>query len=125
MLAAALQAEVAAYVEQFRDEVDEAGHRLVVRNGYHAPREMTTAAGAVPVKQPRVNDKRIDKATGERKRFSSAAYRCTDLASPTPRTRASAARSMRNKPRKPPYSASRRWATSVTGSPRVPVDKYR
>jgi hypothetical protein len=27
MLAAALQAEVAAYVEQFRDEVDEAGHR--------------------------------------------------------------------------------------------------
>ena len=30
MLAAALQAEVAAYVEQFRDEVDEAGHRRVV-----------------------------------------------------------------------------------------------
>jgi hypothetical protein len=27
MLAAALQAEVAAYVEQFRDEVDEAGYR--------------------------------------------------------------------------------------------------
>ncbi|HEX8769969.1 MAG TPA: IS256 family transposase [Acidimicrobiales bacterium] len=72
MLAAALQAEVAAYVEQFRDEVDEAGHRLVVRNGYHAPREVTTAAGAVPVKQPRVNDKRIDEATGERQRFSSA-----------------------------------------------------
>jgi transposase-like protein len=33
---------------------------------------VTTAAGAVPVKQPRVNDKRIDEATGERKRFSSA-----------------------------------------------------
>ena len=72
MLAAALQAEVAAYVEQFRGEVDEAGHRRAVRNGYHAPREVTTAAGAVPVKQPRVNDKRIDEATGERKRFSSA-----------------------------------------------------
>ena len=72
MLAAALQAEVAAYVEQFRDEVDEAGHRRVVRNGHHAPQEVTTAAGAVPVKQPRVNDKRIDEATGERKRFSSA-----------------------------------------------------
>ena len=54
MLPAALQAEVAAYVEQFRDEVDEVGHRLVVRNGYHAPREVTTAAGAVSVKQPRV-----------------------------------------------------------------------
>jgi putative transposase len=44
----------------------------VVRDGYHAPREVTTAAGAVPVKQPRVNDKRIDPVTGERMRFSSA-----------------------------------------------------
>ena len=63
MLAAALQAEVAAYVEAFAHEVDEAGHRLVVRNGYHAEREVTTAAGAVPVRQPRVNDKRIDEVT--------------------------------------------------------------
>ncbi len=47
MLAAALQAEVAAYVERFAGEVDEHGHRLVVRNGYHAAREVTTAAGAV------------------------------------------------------------------------------
>ena len=72
MLAAALQAEVAAYVEAFVHEVNEAGHRLVVRNGYHAEREVSTAAGAVPVRQPRVNDKRIDEATGERERFSSA-----------------------------------------------------
>ena len=36
MLAAALQAEVAAYIEQFADVRDEDGHRLVVRNGYHA-----------------------------------------------------------------------------------------
>jgi len=33
MLAAALQAEVAAYVDAHRDEVDEQGHRLVVRTG--------------------------------------------------------------------------------------------
>ena len=33
MLAAALQAEVAAYVEQFADVLDEDGHRMVVRNG--------------------------------------------------------------------------------------------
>ena len=46
MLAAALQAEVAAYVEAFADEVDEAGQRMVVRNGHHQPREVTTAAGA-------------------------------------------------------------------------------
>jgi len=72
MLAAALLAEVAAYVEAHRQEVDENGHRLVVRNGFHDPREVATSAGAVPVRQPRVNDKRIDEATGERKRFSSA-----------------------------------------------------
>ena len=72
MLAAALLAEVAAYVEAHRHEVDEDGRRLVVRNGFHDPREVATAAGAVPVRQPRVNDKRIDETTGERKRFSSA-----------------------------------------------------
>lgn len=71
MLAAALQAEVAAYVDQFADQVDENGHRLVVRNGYHHEREVLTAAGAVAVKAPRVNDKRIDPDTAERQRFSS------------------------------------------------------
>ena len=72
MLAAALRAEVAAYIDAHAGQVDEDGHRLVVRNGYHAEREVTTAAGAVPVRAPRVNDKRIDEDTGERKRFSSA-----------------------------------------------------
>lgn len=72
MLAAALQAEVAAYIDQFADEVDKCGRRLVVRNGYHTERDVLTAAGAVTVKAPRVNDKRIDPDTGERQRFSSA-----------------------------------------------------
>ena len=72
MLAAALRAEVAAYVERFAGQCDEDGHRLVVRNGYHAEREVLTAAGAVTVKAPRVNDKRTDPVTGERQRFSSA-----------------------------------------------------
>jgi transposase-like protein len=72
MLAEALKAEVDAYIAAFADERDQAGHRLVVRNGYHAPREILTAAGAVEVKAPRVNDKRVEETTGERKRFSSA-----------------------------------------------------
>ena len=72
MLAAALQAEVVAYIDAHAGEVDEAGHRLVVRNGFHQPREVITAAGAVPVRAPRVNDKRIDAETGERRRFCSA-----------------------------------------------------
>jgi len=44
MLAAALEAEVAAYVGQFAGQVDEDGRRLVVRNGYHRQREVLTAA---------------------------------------------------------------------------------
>jgi transposase-like protein len=72
MLAAALQAEVAAYVAAHAGELDEQGRRLVVRNGYHAEREVTTAAGAVPVRQPRVNDKRTDPISGQRRRFASA-----------------------------------------------------
>jgi putative transposase len=60
MLAAALFGEVAAYVEAHRDAVDAQGHRLVVRNGFHQARQVTTAAGAVAVRQPRVNDQRID-----------------------------------------------------------------
>ena len=72
MLAAALKAEVAAYVEQFADHLDEDGRRLVVRNGYHREREVLTAAGAVSVTAPRVNDRRVDPDSGERLRFSSA-----------------------------------------------------
>lgn len=72
MLAEALQAEVDAYIAQFVGERDEHGHRLVVRNGHHEPREVLTSAGAVEVTAPRVNDKRTDPDTGERQRFSSA-----------------------------------------------------
>jgi transposase-like protein len=72
MLAAALRAEVDAYVAEFAAEVDGDGRRLVVRNGYHRQRQVMTSSGAVEVVAPRVNDKRIDPATGERARFSSA-----------------------------------------------------
>ena len=72
MLAAALQAEVDAYIEQIAGERDQEGRRLVVRNGSAEPRTMLTSAGAVEVTAPRVNDKRTDPGTGERLRFSSA-----------------------------------------------------
>lgn len=70
MLACALEAEVEAYVEAARGERDEQGHALVVRNGYANEREILLGAGAVMVKAPRVNDKRID-ADGNRRKFSS------------------------------------------------------
>lgn len=69
MLAEAVHTEVEAYLARFREELDEHGHRLVVRNGYHQPREVTTTAGPVEVTMPRVNDKRVDPDTGERQRF--------------------------------------------------------
>src|SRR5437764_15292322 len=72
MLAEALQAEVDAYIAAHAAERDGNGRRLVVRNGYHQSREILTSAGAVEVTVPRVNDKRTDPDTGERKRFSSA-----------------------------------------------------
>src|SRR6266508_2716975 len=56
MLAVALQAEVSAYIDAHAEEVDENGHRLVVRNGHHNEREVITAAGPVPVRAPRVNE---------------------------------------------------------------------
>jgi transposase-like protein len=72
MLAEALQAEVDAYIAAHAAERDEDGRRLVVRNGSHQSREVLTSAGAVEVTVPRVNDRRTDPDTGERKRFSSA-----------------------------------------------------
>jgi putative transposase len=71
MIATALEAEVADYVERFADDRGEDGKRLVVRNGRARERKVTIGSGTVPVQAPRVNDKRIDEETGERRRFSS------------------------------------------------------
>ena len=70
MIAAALEAEVEEYVGSFVDEVDEDGKRLVVRNGRARERRVTVGSGTVPVRAPRVNDKRLDEE-GERQKFSS------------------------------------------------------
>jgi len=57
-LIAGLEAEVADYIERHTGLVDEAGHRLVVRNGKAAERGLMTGAGSLPVRAPRVNDRR-------------------------------------------------------------------
>ena len=58
MLATALEAEVSEYIEKFKTEVDDEGHRLVVRHGYGKSRTITTSVGNLTLKAPRVNDKR-------------------------------------------------------------------
>ena len=72
MLAVALEEEVAAYVAAHAGELDEHGYRLVRRNGHARKRVLITGAGQVPVTAPRVDDRRIDPATGTKARFRSA-----------------------------------------------------
>ncbi len=66
MLQAAIEEEVAAYIDVHQDLRDEHGHRPVVRNGRMPEREVLTGAGPLKVKKPRVDDRR------EGQRFTSA-----------------------------------------------------
>ena len=70
MLAQAMEAEVALFIDKHADQVDENGHRKVVRNGHMPARELVTGIGRVPIKQPRVDDRQLVKEGEER--FSSA-----------------------------------------------------
>lgn len=72
MLAEALEAEVEAYIAGHAQQRDEAGRRLVRRNGHARPRVVTTGAGGVEVAAPRVDDRRVEPVTGERAQFHSA-----------------------------------------------------
>lgn len=66
MIAVALLAERRAYLEAHAELLDEAGHRLVVGNGRARARTVTTGAGAIEVRAPRVDDRR------EGEKFTSA-----------------------------------------------------
>jgi putative transposase len=70
MLAEALEAEVEAYLEAARGQRDERGHALVVRNGHASKSKVLLGAGAIEVRAPRVNDKRLDEG-GQRRSFKS------------------------------------------------------
>jgi putative transposase len=71
MLAVALEAEVDAYIAACAEARDQRGHRLVRRNGHAPARQLATGAGQVEVVRPRVDDRRVDPATGERAQFHS------------------------------------------------------
>lgn len=72
MLAAALELEADEYIAALGDHLDEGGRRLVVRNGHARGRTITTAAGALEIRAPRVNDRRVDPDSGQRARFRSS-----------------------------------------------------
>jgi len=71
MLAVALEAEVDAYIAACAETRDERGHRLVRRNGHAPARQVATGTGQVEVARPRVDDRRVDPATGQRQQFQS------------------------------------------------------
>jgi transposase-like protein len=66
----AIEDEVAEYINAARDLRDQAGKRLVVRNGHKQPRKILSGVGPIEVEQPRVNDRRVDE-NGVRFRFTS------------------------------------------------------
>lgn len=58
LLVQALNLEVEQYIQSHKDEVDENGRRLVVRNGHAKSRTITMGSGSVEIQAPRVNDRR-------------------------------------------------------------------
>lgn len=66
----AIEDEVTEYVSDHGHHRDDAGHRLVVRNGHKPPRTILTGTGPIEVIQPRVDDRRVDE-NGVRFRFTS------------------------------------------------------
>jgi len=70
MLAEAIEAEVEGYIQEHAYQVDADGQRLVVRNGHMPERKIQSAIGALAVRKPRVDDRRVDE-DGNRRRFVS------------------------------------------------------
>jgi putative transposase len=68
LLAQAVEAEVAAWIDSHADLKNADGHRQVVRNGRLPQRTITTGVGPIEVQQPRVLDRR---AADEAEPFSS------------------------------------------------------
>ena len=69
LLAEAIQAEVADWIELHSHIKDFAGHRQVVRNGYLPERTIQTGLGDILIQQPRVHDRR---PAGQRIKFTSS-----------------------------------------------------
>ena len=63
LLQAAIEDEVAEYIALFSDIKDDNGRRMIVKNGFLPERPLLTGIGPIPVRQPRIRDKRENKET--------------------------------------------------------------
>ncbi len=59
LLEQAVEAEVASWIDNHSQLVDEDAHRLVVRNGHMPTRSILTGVGTIQVRRGRVHDRRI------------------------------------------------------------------
>ena len=57
LIASAVEAELAGYMEQFAMALTPSGHATDVRNGYHPERPIQTGIGPVSVRIPKVRSK--------------------------------------------------------------------
>ena len=71
MLKKALAVEIAGYLQQYETVRDNKGYAMVTRNGYGKERRVTTGAGELKIRAPRINDRRVDE-DGNRQRFRSS-----------------------------------------------------
>jgi transposase-like protein len=69
LLAEAIEAEVAAWIDAHAHLKDASGRQQVVRNGHLPQRAIQTGIGEIGVRQPRVHDRR---PPGQRERFTPA-----------------------------------------------------
>ncbi len=69
LLAAAVEAEIEAFIEQYKHFTDEQGRQRIIRNGYNPEREIQTGIGQIKVQVPRSRDRQAD---GDSIRFTSS-----------------------------------------------------
>jgi len=62
VLQVAIEHEVGAYIDMFKELKNKDGRRMVVRHGFLPERDLLTGIGPLSIKQPRVRDKREGKA---------------------------------------------------------------
>lgn len=72
LLAQAVEAEIADFLERHADLKTEAGYQRVVRHGHLPEREVMTGIGPVAVRQPRVRDRGAGAEAADRIRFTPA-----------------------------------------------------
>jgi putative transposase len=60
MLQAALEEEVGDFIARHQSRKDENGRHIVVKNGFKTERDILTGAGPLRIRQPRVDDRKLD-----------------------------------------------------------------